>query len=72
MHIWQYPPPPGLSRPTTRLPTDLKLVENKKKEKEKKLFEGLRLIFMYETKAGSFPNKDHLPRLNIKLIIKLN
>ena len=62
-------PPPGLSRPTTRLPTDLKLVENKTK---KKLFEGLRLIFMYETKAGSFPNKDHLPRLNIKLIIKLN
>ena len=27
---------------------------------------------MYETKAGSFPNKDHLPRLNIKLMIKLN
>ena len=24
---------------------------------------------MYETKAGSFPNKDRLLRLNIKLII---
>ena len=58
---------PYLSRPTTRLPTDLKLIEYKKK-----IVEGLRPIFMYETKAGSFPNKDHLPRLNIKLIIKLN
>ena len=40
--------------------------------RQKKLVEGLRPIFMYETKAGSFPNKDHLPRLNIKPIIKLN